>query len=275
MKKQLLVILLALIALTVNAQKKSKIKGNKQVIDVVKAIPNGFNKIEVSDDLELSINQTFYNGYTLKTDENLVDVIQFAVEDSILKIYTSHRIVSKKKLEINLSFKQLDEIVLKGDSEIKGVGKIKSDSLSIEGYSSSRFELDIEATAFKVTLQKNAGGKLKVKSEDAVIVMNDRTDLKAYLVSETAKAELSKSSQLTLDGEVNTAAFNLKETSELHAKEMKVSSASLYTSNASDVYIYASKNLELYAEGKSNIFVYGNPSVNVKGLADKSKIIKK
>ena len=42
-----------------------------------------------------------------------------------------------------------------------------------------------------------------------------------------------------------------------------------------DVYVYAGKDLELFAEGKSNIYVYGDPKIEVKGLTDKSKIIKK
>lgn len=275
MKKQLLIILLTILSVNVNAQKKSKIKGNKQVVDVVKDISNGFNKIEISDDLEINITQTYHNGYTLKTDSNIVDVVKFEVKDSVLKIYTSEKIISSKKLQINLSIKQIDTIILHGSSNLKSVGKLSSDTFFLEGYDSSRFNLDIETKNFSLTLQSNAGGKLKINSKQAVIVMNGRTDLKAYLVADNVKVELNKSAQLSLDGEANTADFNLKEKSELNAKKAKFSDVNLITSNASDVYVYASKNLDIYAEGKSNIYVYGNPKMNVKGLGGKSKIIKK
>ncbi|NNM23930.1 MAG: hypothetical protein HKO54_10280, partial [Flavobacteriaceae bacterium] len=51
--------------------------------------------------------------------------------------------------------------------------------------------------------------------------------------------------------------------------------ADLISSNSSDIYVRASKELKLYAQGKSYVYVYGNPEIVVDGLNDKSQIIKK
>ncbi len=275
MKKQLLIILLLAFSPLLIAQKKPKIKGNKQVVDITKAIENDFSTIEIMDDLDIEIQQGFSNIASLKADQNLVDVIKFVVIDSVLKVSTTHKIKSKKKMEINLTIKSIEKITLRGSSKINGVGKIVSDSLLLVGYDSSRFNFDIETSHFQTMLYNNSGGRVTVKANKATIVLNDRTDLDAYLIAEEGNVILNKSSQLNFDGELEMVNFTLKETSELNAKKMKVSNAKLTTSNSSDVYIYASKNLELYAQGKSNIYIYGNPKMEVKGLAGKSKIIKR
>lgn len=275
MKKVILVAIAIVITTSVFAQKKPKIKGDKDVATTTHSFERGFNAIEIDDALEVSMRQSSQNGYTLTTDKNLQDIVQFTVRDSVLKIFTVNRITSSKKLEISLDFINLEHITLKNDAEVKGEGRFESNVMYIDAYNSSKFELDVKAEEVIVTMQRNTNGKLKTRSTNTTLIMTDRTDLDASVLSDKTTVTLTKSAQLDLEGDSETAAFNLKDSSELDAKKMKVTSVDLYTSNNSDVYVYAGKNLELYAQGKSNIYVYGDPKLEVKGLTDKSKIIKK
>jgi hypothetical protein len=275
MKKSILVIIAIAVSTIAFGQKKPKIKGNKVLTEVIKEIPENFNAVEVDDALEITISQGDQNSYHLVTDENLVDVIQFSVKDSILKIYTTNKIVSNKKLEISLNIVDIEHLILKNDARVETTGTIDADKLYVNAYNSSKFDLDIKANDLIVTLQRNAGGKIRATTINATIVMNDRTDLDAYIAAEKTRVTLTKSANLELEGDSDYAAFNLKDAAVLEAKKMKVTSADLYTSNSADVYLYASKNLELYAQGKSTVYVYGNPKMEVKGLTDKSRIIKK
>lgn len=273
--RTLVTTILVLTTLSVMAQKKPKIKGDKDVITTTHVLERGFNAIEINDGLEVTMRQSNTNSYILTTDKNLQDIVQFSVNDSVLKIYTTNKITSSKKLEIDLSFVNLEHIDLKNDAKIKGEGRFESDIIYINAYNSSKFELDVKAEEVIVSMQRNAGGKLKTRSTNTTLVMTDRTDLKASVIAEKTTVTLTKTAQLDLEGDSDMVAFNLKDGSELNARKMKASSADLYTSNKSDVYVYAGKNLELYAQGKSNIYVYGDPKIEVKGLTDKSKIIKK
>ena len=276
MKKITLLLVCVLVSSVSFGQKKPKIKGDKNVTTVNNVLDADFNAIEVNDGLEVVINQTGQNSYSVTTDQNLQEIIQFNVTDSILKIYTLNKIVSKKKLEINLNVKEVKHLILKNDVQVSGQGQLKSSSVMyINAYNSSKIDLDVQADDVVVTLQRNAGGKLKADSRNTTIVMNDRTDLKATVIAKKARVTLTKSAQLDLRGDADFAAFNLKGSSNLNSRKMKVSSVDLYTSNSSDVYVHASKNLELYAQGKSKIYVYGDPKMEIKGLTDKSKIIKK
>jgi hypothetical protein len=236
MKKGFLSLLFLLISITVFAQKKPKISGDKNVTTVTKVLMEDFNAIEIDDELKVTINQSDKNGYTLTTDQNLQDIVQFNVKDNILKIYTVNKITSSKKLDIQLNFKMVQHLILKNDVKVESDGKIRSDNvLYITAYNSSNFELDVKADDVFVTMQRNAGGKLKAISKNMTIIMNDRTDLKASVQSDKTSVTLTKSAQLSLTGDSEFAAFNLKDTSELDARKMRVSSADLYTSNNADV----------------------------------------
>lgn len=270
----ILIILLSVNAITL-AQKKPKIKGNRVVSEIYKDIYESFNALEIDDELEVNLIQGSTNRYRLKTDENLFDIIQFSVRDSILMVYSVNKIVSSKKIEIDLFIKEIEHLILKNDVKVNGEGSFNSKKLYLSAYNSSSFDMDVKADDVTISLHRNAGGKIKVKSENATIIMNDRTDLKADIISDKVRATLTGSAQLKLSGDADYTVFNLKDASELNAEKMKATSVDLYTSNTSDVYVYARKNLELYAQGKSTVYVYGDPKIEVKGLTDKSRIIKK
>lgn len=273
--KTIIIAISILFTINISAQKKPKIKGDKDVVTISKVMEKGYNAIEIDDALEVILKQGDVNSYTLTTDKNLQDIIQFTVNDSVLKIYTTNKITSSKKLEINLSFINLEHITLKNDAEVKGEGLFESNVMYINVYNSSKIDLNVKADEVIVTMQRNSSGKLKSSSNNTTIIMTDKTDLDASVLAEKTTVTLTKSAQLDLTGDSDMVAFNLKDASNLDAREMKTSSADLYTSNKTDVHVYAGKNLELYAQGKSIIYVYGDPKIEVKGLTDKSKIIKK
>lgn len=275
MKKQILIIALLILYVPIFAQKKPKIKGNRIVKEVTKDILETFNTLEIDDALKVTLNQSDRNEYYIKTDENLMDIVQFKVEDSILKIYTTNRIVKNKKLEINLNVEAIEHIILRNDARIKSDKKLISEKMYIHGYDSSYLDLIVKADDVKITLEDKVKGKIKIKSKKTTITMNGKTDLDGYIITDKIEVAMTKSAELNIDGDADYASFDIKDSSELKAKKMKTSSTDLNTSNSADVYVYAKRNLELYAQGKSVVYVYGNPEVDVKTLTDKTRIIKK
>ena len=275
MKRISILLALLVICSTSFSQKKPKIKGDKDVTTTTERILKKFNAIEVDDELEVSLKQGDENSYSLTTDRNLQEIIQFSVRDSVLKIYTTNKITSHKKLAINLTFITLEHITIKNDAQVSSEGRIEGHVVYVNAYNSSQFDLDIRATDLIVTMQRNTDGQLKSRTTNTTIVMNDRTDLDASVIAEKTTVTLTKSAQLNLAGDCDLVVFSLKDKTELDAREMKATAADLYTSNKSDVYVYAGRNLEIYAKGKSNIYVYGDPKIEIKGLTDQSKIIKK
>ena len=115
---------LVLFSLTITAQKKEKIKGNKEVLEVYKNLES-YSQLEITDGLKVFLMQTSAEGYRLKTDSNLVDVVIFEVIEGKLKISANKNITSSKKLEIYLTFSSLNKITLGQNSKVLGQNNLK------------------------------------------------------------------------------------------------------------------------------------------------------
>lgn len=275
MKKLLLFLLLSIFSLSFFAQKKEKIKGDKNVTTVMKNIEMDFNAIEISDEFKVKLIKSIENSYTLTTDKNLQDVIQFTVIGGLLKIYSTSNIVSSKKLDITLNFKNLEDISLREKAELKGENSFESNNININAQNSSKFDLEVRAKQATITMQNDAKGKLNLRSDKTAIVMTDKSNLNVSLNSDVTTASLSKSAKLELDGNSDKVAFTTSDSADLDAKKMKVSSAEVSTSGNSELHIDAKKNLDLQAKDKSKIFVYSEPKIDIKQFVDRAEIIKR
>ncbi|TRO64378.1 GIN domain-containing protein [Christiangramia sabulilitoris] len=258
------------------AQKKEKVKGDKEVISTSNEIIGEFNHLEISDNLEVEIQTSNRNSYVLTTDQNLAEEVEVRVSNGVLKVYTRSKIVKNKKLHIFLNLTGIESITINDDAVLETSSEFDTDKITIYANNSSQFDikLDVNSSA-EIIMSDNSKGKLDLRAGNIVINMEKRSDLKADLQTDDLNVVLNKSASAKLDGKATNVVFNLEGNSNLNAKKLNAQTAVLNSKNKSDIYVDASKSIEIDAEGKSTIYVYGNPDIQVKGLTDKSKIIKK
>ncbi len=271
-----LLIVLLISPVEFHAQKKQKIKGDKQVVSTSGEITGEFNKLEVSDNLLVEIQTSSRNSYVLTTDQNLSEEVQVDVRDGVLKISTRSKIVNSKKLHLFLNLVTIESISLNDQAVVKSGSRLNLDKIDVYLNNSSEIDMNLnikqEATFF---LNNNSKGKLDLRANKIVVNMKDRSDLKADFNSEELRVVLHKNAGVKLDGKAEKVFYELSGSSNLNAKKLKTQTAVLNSKNNSDIYVDASKTIEINAEGKSKIYVYGNPDIQIKGFTDKSRIIKK
>lgn len=275
MKKGIFSIFLVFITSLCLGQKLDKITGDKEVISINHSITESFNRVEVNNNLKVIIKQTKRNSYLLTADKNLTDEVKFDIVNGVLRIHTSSKITSSKKLEILLSLSRIIELVVNDEAEVVTEGKIKTDSFNLLGNDGSKFQLTIEAEKISIVLTTKSYGKLDLKAKELSVNMRDRTELKGKLDFKELNVFLSKNAQFNVDGKGNNAYYNLEGSSELKGKGLKTSTASLASDNSTDIYVHATKDLSINAKGRSKIYVYGSPNITVEGLTNRSSIIKK
>ena len=134
---RLLIVLLITANVAVSfAQKKEKIKGNRNVKFVQTAIEN-YNTLEVGEDLEIAIVQGQAPMVEVEADENLHEVIQFTASGGRLIVNTSKRITSKKALKIRVYHTgTLTKIIARDNATLSSLGDISLESLDIEAANS-------------------------------------------------------------------------------------------------------------------------------------------
>jgi hypothetical protein len=256
------------------SQKKEKIKGNKEVTEIYGTLDN-FNTIELNDNVKVNLTQGNKNTYQLITDQNLLNVIQFEISENILKIFTSKKIISSKKLEINLTFSVLNEIILKDDTELISINKLVFNDLTFSAYNNAKYNLDLDAVTCRLNLYRGSNGKFKFKGENLKAQLNENAYLKGIVNSDILEINLKNRSDIALEGNVENLTLIAEGSTDIKAKKLRSDYVNLTASNNSDIYVHANKKLIVYAKGKSDIYVFGNPEIKIEGLNDKSKIIKK
>lgn len=274
MKKLLLFFMLFSISFGAVSQKKDKIKGSRVLAKESDKLDD-FHVIEVSDNLEVTIFNGNRNSYELQADDNLIDVLKFEIDDDVLKIYSTKKITSSKKIEIQVNFEDLAAVVIKDDAKLFSKNTIEFRTFSLESRDNSFFDLDIEVDSLVLNLFSNSSGKLNLKGEKASIDLEDKTQLKGNIVLDSLTMGMNEKSLAKVSGDVIDLKLDAKGSSNLKAENLKVSTANLNISNSSDISIFVSKELRLYASDKSSINLYGNPELEVDALNDQSKIVKK
>jgi hypothetical protein len=274
MKKIVLMLILVICVTNVFAQKKAKLKGNKIVTDVFNTL-EGFNAVDIGDNLKVTISQAGNNGYHLMADENLVSDINFQVIDSVLKIYTTSNIVSKKKLEIDLTVKNISNLTLRDDAKLTCSSKIYAKSLTFAAFDNASFKLDLKADNSYFRLAKSVSGEISLNGQKAVMMFDENSFMKGNVVLEELELKMTDRSDLDLSGEVNNLQFNGTGSGTLKGKDLKTTNSNVNIAESALVHIYTSKLLKIYAKDKSKIYVYGKPEIKVEGLNDKAEIIKR
>ncbi|KPM33082.1 Hypothetical protein I595_1509 [Croceitalea dokdonensis DOKDO 023] len=275
MKKNISLLLTMAMTLSISASKKPKIEGDKNVVLLLKEIHQDFTKVEVADGLQVTISQGTSNGYSLNADANLHNSIRFDVFEGTLKIFTTNQITKSKKLAIHLTVVQLQELMIKDDAKVIGEGRFTSDQISIMGFDRSTFEMEMVTDGLDIELNQNATGTFSAIAKSSRVFLNDKSNLKGTLNTNTITVGLKDAAELDVEGDATTADYTIARASKLNARNMRAKTAELASGNTADVYVRAAQNLGVNAKGKSTIYVYGNPEIALHQLDDKAKIIKK
>lgn len=265
---------LVLFSLTITAQKKEKIKGNKEVLEVYKNLES-YSQLEITDGLKVFLMQTSAEGYRLKTDSNLVDVVIFEVIEGKLKISANKNITFSKKLEIYLTFSSLNKITLGQNSKVLGQNNLKLENIELLSFDESYFDLDIQSNDLMLQMNGNAKGELKLSNKNATMTLNDNANLKGSISTTNFNLTLNKRADMSIKGRSDNLNLITTGSSDIDAKKLKTTNAIVNASGSSKIRVNASKDLKISAKGKSDIYVYGDPEIKVEGLIDKSQIIKK
>jgi hypothetical protein len=257
-------------------QQLPKIKGSGIVTLEEVELTDAFDRIDIDGDFDIELRQGSSNQYTIETDDNLIAVVTFQVENNTLKISGTHRIVKKKRLEIILTVSALTEIHLNNEASIKGDRLITGTNLLLTVGKGSKFDLDLAYTeAINIELFSDADGTLKTKSQKNKITLDGRATLKMYALVDTLESQLSDTSKLTLDGIVNDTKLTLSGSAKLSAKEVLLTTADITLSDSSDAYMNVKEAITLYAQDTAVLELYGDPTIAVNGLKNKAKILKK
>ncbi|SHJ58950.1 Putative auto-transporter adhesin, head GIN domain [Pseudozobellia thermophila] len=260
------------LCLQASAQRKPKIKGNKNVMDYQVDLPP-FNAIELKDDLEIRLQDGAREGYAVTADDNLIDVLKFSVEDSTLVISAYYKITRKKKLDITVYYNYLEAITLY-DGRVVMEGTINSDELYVNTYDSAKLQLNADAQIVNINMEGNSSGEFNLDAGETNLVLKDRIDVKIYSVSDVSSVKMYKNASVKMEGTTDELHLNLFESSSFKGEKLEGNRVYLNLQDGSKAYVNAQEELELSSKGSSETHLYGSPAITIHGFGDTSKLLK-
>jgi len=251
-------------------QRKPKIKGNKNVVDVREELPP-FSAIELKDDLDIMLQKSSSEGYSITADDNLIDVLKFEVEDSTLVISSYYKITGKKKLDITINYNYIEAITLQdGRVEMKDI--ISSEQLYINTYGSSKLQLNANAPFVNLNMEGNSSGDFNIDSDSLSIVLKDRIDVGIYAVSDSNVLKMSENASVKLEGTAETLTINLLGNANLKAEKLEAATVTATLEESPSARINAYKDFELSSRGSSKTYFYGAAKIVLLDFLDTSQL---
>jgi len=268
--KNLIALIVLLVCFQTFAQRKPKIKGNKSVIEVREELPS-YKAIELIDDLEIVLQKGSSEGYTINADDNLIDVLKFKVQDSILIISSFYKITSKKKLEITVNYTELESITMR-DGKINMKDVISSDELHVNTYGPSRLELNATAPVMNINMEGMSSGDFNLASDSLNITLKDRIDVRIYAVGESNTIQMNNNASAMIEGSADLLSVNLLGNSNLKAAKLEAANISANLEESTNARLNALENIELSSRGSSKTYLYGNAKIVVLDFLDTSQL---
>ncbi len=268
-----IILLIICFPIVIKAQRKPKIKGNRQVTEVREELTS-FNAIELNDNLELTLKKSFGEGYEILADDNLIDILKFKVIDSTLVVSAFYEVTSKKKLEITINYKELKAITLR-DGKITGEDIINADEIYLNVFGPSK--IDIKANAFvgHVNMEDNSVGDFNLDIDSLNINMKHKSDARLYAVTGAKNITLLNTSSLTIEGTTDSLQLKMLNNTKFKGEKLQTGGAALELEESALARVYVTRDLELQSRGDSKTYLYGDPRISILQFLDTSQLIKK
>lgn len=257
----------------VHAQRKPKIKGSRVVTEVKQALAP-FNTIVLSDDLDIQIKKASEEGYQLKIDDNLIDVLKFKVtDDGVLEISSFYSITSSKKLEITIFYKELTAITVEaGSMEMNDI--IVSDHFTTKVSGDARLQLKVRAALVDAYLDDSSKSDFNIDADSLHISMKGKADAALYMVAEAASVEMDRNAKADVEGTANDITVALGSNANFSGTRLEASNMLLDIQGSSDAYINCIQHFELLARHNAKAYLSGGAKITITEFANSALLRK-
>lgn len=173
--------------------------GNKKVVTHERKANDTFDKIHVSQGINLFIRLSNENTIVVEADENLQNIIKTEIKDGVLKIYTKETIFKASAKNVYVSLKEIKEIKASSGSFVRSENTLISEYLSLK--SSSGSEINISTNAEEITSSSSSGSEIKLEGKTQIhnAIASSGSEINALqLKSNEASAKVSSGASIEI-----------------------------------------------------------------------------
>jgi hypothetical protein len=271
--KYIFIVLLAFSTAMVHAQRKPKIKGNRNPTEVRESLPD-FHAVCLLDDLEVSLEHAADPGYLVAADDNLIDILKFEVVSDTLFISSFYTVTAKSKLEIKVLYNELSAIRVKAGS-LTADEVITADELTIHTEALAKLQLKAKAPLLLLQMEEQSSGDLNLESDSLKVVLNNRANARIYQLCDNLELNMGDQSDAVIEGTSGTMTIRMKAGSKLKAERLEAETIKASLDDTATAYLRPTALLELTSRGSANTYLYGDAKISVLEFGDTSELYKR
>lgn len=274
-------ILSLILLLSISAIAQIKVKGDRNV-RIESQDVSDFNTLSIGNKFEVLLIKDDSPSVTIEADDNLHEVISFAVKDSILNFQLQAEITRAKELKAIIRYTEnLKSLVLNADVKVKAQSGINLPHLNISLNEDAEIEAEINADTFTLinnndsSIKFYSNCKLQIECNSAILDLkqNSRNDI--VMKSEELEINAYESSKLDIEGYSFDLNVNATQSSNVDARNLITKNVAIVSRDKSSIEVNASDSLSIDAAGNSKIYIHGQPKISITELLDNVIIYKK
>ena len=271
--KYMILLLLSLSTAMVYAQRKPKIRGNRNVTEVSKELP-GFLAVCLLDDLEVSLQRAPGPGYEIEADDNLIDILKFEVTSDTLFISSFYKVTGRKQLQIRVLYNELNAITVRAGS-ISVSEPVTSDLLSVRTEAGGRLQLNARVPRLLLRMQDQSSGDFNIESDSLEVVLTNSAEARIYQVNEEMELTMGDQSDALIEGTAGTMTLKMEAGSKLRAERLEADTIKASLGGTASAYLHPTGLFELSSKESPNIYLYGDAEINIVEFGDTSVLYKR
>ncbi|WP_046746200.1 GIN domain-containing protein [Kordia zhangzhouensis] len=259
MKKYISIVLLVLCSLPAIAQKKEKIKGNREVTTVIYEL-DPFTAIDIREDIEVVLINGTKSQVEVNTDENLHEVFDIHVVNGTLTIATTKEIRSSKRLEIFITVSDTLQRIHAGDDvEIKSLTTLAMNTIELNVMENAEMDLKIRADSLTINGYGKTKQRYEIFTNQLILTAFEDADIQATAQATNTIATVEHA-DVELEGTTETLALVVKEKGEFMASDFVSKEIDVTATDQAKIAVQASQKITIDANDRAEISLLGNPS---------------
>ena len=271
------ILIIVFISNTSTAQ--SKIKGNRNVT-IIETEVNSFNKLVIGDKFKASIIKDSKASVEIETDENLHDVIQFGVADSVLSFETTKRITSYRKMNITIRYNEaLHKIHLKDNAELNAVNTIDNEEIYLKIDDNANANINVNNQSFNLINNNSSSlgskSRLNIDSRIVNLELNESSKTEALISCDTLNVDMYQRADAQIEGDLKFIKANTINSTHFVGKNLTTNACEIISEDSSDFSIEVLEDITIESSGSSEVYLYGNPEITIRKFSDSAKLHKK
>ncbi|MES2574881.1 MAG: head GIN domain-containing protein [Bacteroidota bacterium] len=141
----------------------SGIKGSGTITTENRIVTEDFKNIEVSNGIEVIIEQSDNKSITVEADDNLQEHIITKIENGVLKIKSDENYNSTETPIVNVKTPVIRGLKANSGSEITSQNVLVTENMNVKSDSGSKISIDVEADFIKI--ESASGSKIEVSGK--------------------------------------------------------------------------------------------------------------